>query len=108
MKLIVFCVSGNFDLGMNGLGIERGRYTCPKSPLNNRLCCTSNTIEDEIHFLVGCRLYADERGKLFTAMVNSFPEFQNMKDLGKFVFMLNYTDPKLLTIVGKFSHTGSS
>ena len=86
------------------LEIERGRYTRPKTPLENRLCHTCNIIEDEIHFLVGCRLYADEREKLFVEILNSFPEFQNMDDFGKFVFMLSYPDPKLLTIVGKFIH----
>ena len=86
------------------LEIERGRYTRPKTPLENRLCHTCNIIEDEIHFLVGCRLYADEREKLFVEILNSFQEFQNMDDFGKFVFMLSYPDPKLLTIVGKFIH----
>ena len=86
------------------LEIERERYTRPKTPLENRLCHTCNIIEDEIHFLVGCRLYAGEREKLFVEILNSFTEFQNMDDFGKFVFMLSYPDPKLLTIVGKFIH----
>ena len=86
------------------LEIERGRYTHPKTPLENRLCHTCNIIKDEIHFLVGCRLYAGQRAKLFVEILNSFPEFQNMDDFGKFVFMLSYPDPKLLTIVGKFIH----
>ena len=72
--------------------------------LENRLCHTCNIIKDEIHFLVGCRLYAGQRAKLFVEIFNSFPEFQNMDDFGKFVFMLSYPDPKLLTIVGKFIH----
>ena len=84
--------------------IEKGRYTRPKTPLENRLCHTCNIIEDEIHFLVGCRLYAGEREKLFVEILNSFPEFQNMDDFGKFVCMLSYPDPKLLTIFGKFIH----
>ena len=88
----------------HALEIERGGYTRPKTPLENRLCCTCNIIEDGIHFLVGCRLYAGERDKSFAAILNSFPEFQNMDDFGKFVFMLSYRDPKLLTIFRKFIH----
>ena len=72
--------------------------------MENRLCYTLNAIEDEIQFLAGCRLYAGEREKLFAAILNSYPEFQNMDDFGKLVFMLSYAETKLLTIVGKFIH----
>ena len=81
-------------------------YT-PQNPPKNRFGYTCNIIEDEIHVLVGCRLYAGEheRQKLFAAVVNSLPEFQNMEQFGKFVLMLSYPDPTLLTNVGKFIHT---
>ena len=82
--------------------LKRGGYTRTKTPLENRLCHTCNIMEDESHFLVGCRLYAGEREKLFVVILNSFPEFQNMDDFGNFVFMLSYPDPKLLTVVEIF------
>lgn len=86
------------------LEIERGRYTRPKTPIDSRVCSLCGVLEDETHFLVVCRLYADERKILFSKILKSFPEFQNMNDNDKFIFMLCYPDHQLLTIVGKFIH----
>ena len=42
------------------LRIERGRYVRPKEKLEDRnLLC--NTVEDEVHFLVKCRKYENQR-----------------------------------------------
>ena len=35
-------------------------------------------------------------------IINVFPQFEQMNDADKFVFMLSYPDQNLLTIVGKF------
>ena len=84
------------------LEVERGRNTYPKTPLNDRLCSLCGIIEDEAHFLVGCRSYTRERQELFAKIINVFPQFEQMNDTDKFVFMLSYPDQNLLTIVGKF------
>ena len=34
------------------LEIERGRYTIPRTPAADRLCCVCKVVEDEEHFLV--------------------------------------------------------
>ena len=87
------------------LEVERGRYTNPKTPLQDRLCSVCGIIEDELHFLVGYRSYARERQELFEKISNLFPQFQHMDNNDKFVFVLCYPDPNLLTAVGKFIHT---
>ena len=87
------------------LEVERGRYTNPKTPLEDRLCSVCGIIEDELHLLVGCRSYARERQELFEKIPNLFPQFQHMDNTDKFVFMLCYPDPNILTAVGKFIHT---
>ena len=53
------------------LAIETGRYSKPKTPLNERLCkfCQLNTLEDETHFLIDCELYSDLRQLLFERAV---------------------------------------
>ena len=40
------------------LFVETGRYTKPKTPLNERLCtfCDSSSAEDKTHFLLNCEL----------------------------------------------------
>ena len=49
------------------LEIERGRHVKPqKLPLEQRTCqrCTSNSIDDEIHFLITCSYFATQRTSL--------------------------------------------
>ena len=46
------------------LEIERGRHVKPqKLPLEQRICqrCTSNSVDDEIHFLITCSYFATQR-----------------------------------------------
>ena len=90
------------------LEVERGRYTNPKTPLNDRLCSLCGIIEDEAHFLVGCKSYTRERQELFAKIINVFPQNEQMNDTDKFVFMLSYPDQNLLTIVGNSSTSASS
>ena len=49
------------------LEIERGRHVKPqKLPLGQRICqrCTSNSADDEIHFLITCSYFATQRTSL--------------------------------------------
>ena len=41
--------------------IEEGRRKRPIIPREERICKTCNKIEDEIHFLVDCDKYKDDR-----------------------------------------------
>ena len=49
------------------LAIETGRYTRPKTPVNERTCkyCSSGEVDDEIHFLINCESFDDLRYNLF-------------------------------------------
>ena len=53
----------NFRLGCHELEIEKGRYR--NVPRLNRICvlCSSNSVEDEYHFLLCCEKYADIRSQ---------------------------------------------
>ena len=49
------------------LKIERGRHVKPqKIPLEQRTCqrCTSNSVDDEIHFLITSSYFATQRTSL--------------------------------------------
>ena len=49
-----------FRISSHNLRIETGRYTKPaKTPINERIClfCSSQAIEDEIHFIISCTFY---------------------------------------------------
>ena len=45
------------------LEIEAGRWTRPRTPVNERLCNTCNCLEDEYHFVIECCLYNSLRRK---------------------------------------------
>jgi hypothetical protein len=73
------------------LAIERGRYTRPVTPINERVCktCTGNVIEDELHFLIDCERHATQRSQLFTKISNKCMQFSNLNNQDKFVYMLS-------------------
>ena len=72
------------------LEIEKGRYTKPKTPLNQRLCkfCNASTIEDETHFLISCNFYTDIRYDLFKNAVEMKSNFSAMADSEKLIFLM--------------------
>ena len=84
------------------LEIERGRYTKPPTPKEQRLCILCNTMETEIHFLTECSLYGDERDLLYSEIIRRFPDFERLDSYCKFNFMLCFSDERLLSSVGKF------
>ena len=68
--------------------IERGRHVKPqKLPLEQRICqrCTSNSIDDEIHFLITCSYFATQRTSLLaeSKLLNS--EFDSLSNDDKFI-----------------------
>ena len=68
------------------LAIETGRYTRPKTPVNDRVCqfCDMDVVEDETHFLIDCNFYSDLRYDLFrkTMILNiNFNTFNSIEKL---------------------------
>jgi hypothetical protein len=58
-------------LGILPLQIEIGRFTSPLTPIENRicLCCDLNCVENEIHFVLECPLYNEERSHLVNELL---------------------------------------
>ena len=86
----------------HNLEIERGRYTIPVTPIENRLCSVCNSIEDEFHFLLHCQLYNEERSALFHEITNIEQEFSSLTDRDRLIFLLSNENSQILTWVGKF------
>jgi hypothetical protein len=61
-----------FRISSQNLKIETGSHTIPKTPINERLCiyCSSQTVENESHFLLECNLYRPQREELYLAINN--------------------------------------
>ena len=85
------------------LAIEYGRYTRPKTKLEDRYCLfCPHILEDEKHFLVECIVNKTERDISFSKVEHLFQTFSYLDKEEKFIFLLNSKDQQVLTWVGKF------
>ena len=86
----------------HALEIERGRYTKPKTDISKRLCPVCYTIEDEVHFLINCKLYEPEWQLLFLMINEKKQNLQSLNDIEKLTFLLSNWDNQLIVWIGKF------
>ena len=93
-----------FRNGSHILEVERGRYTNPRTPREDRLCVVCKEVEDELHFLINCKLYQEERGLLFAKVSNFYPTFLNYSPIDKFCFLMTNNEATILTWVVKCIH----
>ena len=69
------------------LMIEQGRHKNLK--VNKRLCPTCQSdVETEIHFIMSCPSYKEEREKLFESICHVIPSFITMNVQSKFKFIM--------------------
>ena len=93
-----------FRAGSHTLEIERGRYSNPRTPINERLCVKCREIEDEQHFLMRCSMYKQGRIELFDKTATLYSSFQQLSDQEQFIFLMSSTNSKVLSWTGKFIH----
>ena len=84
------------------LAIEYGRYTRPKTKIEDRKCSSCHILEDERHFLIECNINQAERENLFSKLTHIAPNFIHMTDEEKLIFLMCNKDQQILTWVGKF------
>ena len=84
------------------LEIERGRYTVPRTPICDRLCIHCNDVEDEIHFLVYCKLYEESRHIFYQKVARRNSDFLDFTNYKKYIFLMKTTDPFILVWFGKY------
>ena len=80
--------------------IEKGRSR--NIPIKQRTCkmCDSNSVEDEILFLVLCPKYADRKNKLFQDICLNFRDISGLSDIDKMCELL--CNHKIIKIVANF------
>ena len=87
----------------HALAIVYGRYTRPKTKLEDRCCLFClHILEDEKHFLVECIVNKTDRDILFSKVEHLFQNFSYLDKEEKCIFLLNSKDQQVLTLVGKF------
>jgi hypothetical protein len=81
-----------FRISAHNLAIERGQYTRPPTPIINRTCQHCPTqVEDEFHFLLECTAHQSGRLQLLDEIKHICPQFAQLDDHHKFVYMLSAT-----------------
>ena len=86
-------------LGNYNLRIENGRHSTPKLPEHLRICqcCSSNEVENEVHFLLSCNRYDAIRKSLMDDIISKYSDFDS-----KIVFLLNSIDAFTCKKLGYF------
>ena len=76
------------------LMIEEGRHKRPIIPRDQRFCpyCPGE-IENEEHFFTKCTAY--DRAPLFDNITNKVPQFNNLDDHNKFLYIMTQADDEL-------------
>ena len=93
-----------FHLSNHNLFIEKGRQMRPKIERNQRKCLICKTeIEDELHFLIICPLYDEERATLFQQChINSIHFDITLNDQQKFIFIMSNECPIVVENLAKY------
>ena len=93
-----------FRISSHCLAIETGRYTHPKTPEEKRLCiyCPNKVVENEVHFLIDCPNYTQERTEFLNAVSAFIPNLAELDSNNKFIKILSSKTPEVLHYLGKF------
>ena len=85
----------------HALEIERGRYSSPMTPVNERLCHACQKVEDEFHFMMECKSNSDHRHTFKNKLTTRCPNFADLNQREQFVYMFTNEDNMSLTWLGK-------
>jgi hypothetical protein len=92
-------------LSAHKLHIETGRY-CNKDklPPSQRYCniCNDGSCEDEVHFVMVCSKYSEQRTNLFKQVNNMYPNFCNLNSESKFIWLMSTADGFILQLFTEF------
>lgn len=90
-------------ISAHSLAIEKGRYTRPPMPVNDRICNNCKKVEDEIHFLIECKNFDNKRNNFFKNIITNCPNFVNLENENKLIYLLT-AGIDLIKLVGQFIH----
>ena len=97
-------ILSKFRLSNHDLNIERGRYTKPPTPINQRTCplCGNSEIESEIHFLFECSFYNRVREEFNCDISNIITDFKIKDNLQKITDLFDNNHKEIQTRLGKY------
>ena len=76
---IMVRVVAKLRLGNYNLRIENGRQSTPRLAEHLRICqrCSSNEVENEVHFLLSCNRYDAIRKSLVDDIISKYSDFDS-------------------------------
>ena len=79
IDIMVRAVAIKLRLGNYNLRIEIGRHSTPRLPEHLRICqcCSSNEVENEVHFLLSCNRYDAIRKSLMDDIISKYSDFDS-------------------------------
>ena len=94
-------------LSAHNLQIETGRFSKTKTPRDERFClyCKSKnilTVENEIHFVLACPLYKEERRLFLKEIHKSFPTTASLNNLSMYKWLMTQEDYNTTKCLGMF------
>ena len=107
-----YSIRSNFAklrLSAHNLHIETGRYA--NTPRSERVCalCKSNgilVVEDEVHFLLTCPEFNEERSDMLNLVYSKFPSTRPLKEQNLFIWLMSQEDRYCINILAKYiNHT---
>ena len=94
-----------FRLSDHKLMIEEGRKQRPRINRADRLCLFCSKLEDEIHFLIYCKRYKEERTEMYEKIEKFFPNFRRIIDSkSKFIFLMSQENIDTTKIIATYIH----
>ena len=94
-----------FRLSDHKLMIEEGRKKRPRINRADRLCLLCSKLEDEIHFLIDCERYKEERTEMYEKIEKFFPNFRRINDSkSKFIFLMSQENMDTTKILATYIH----
>lgn len=95
-----------FRISSHNLRIETGRYDQPKTPPENRICnyCDTRSVESEIHFILDCPLYTDERLELKRTIREEIPweDLIALSNEDYFICIMSSENDKVMRALAKY------
>ena len=97
-KQIIFNFA-RLRISNHSLETETGRYK--KKMLEQKPCkiCNDDFVEDEMHFLMTCKAYRDERSEDFEKLNALIVPFHSHTIKNKFLFLTSTNDTEVLNIL---------
>ncbi len=97
-----------FRVSSHHLAVETGRHAKPKVPLEERLCNTCLTVEDEMHHLIDCKKFNALRETLFAQATKYIKDFNALQPSEKFKQILQSKVIAVQSSIGNFLVQASS